>query len=343
MKTALITGIAGQDGSFLAKHLLDNGYKVYGATRRSASGSLWRLGFHGIQDKVEIVDFELTDQENVTNVIKKLQPDEFYNLAAMSFVGTSFSQPVSTQMINYIGVLYILEAIKNYSPKTKFYQASTSEMFGKIQEVPQKETTPFYPRSPYGIAKLAAHWSVVNYREGYNLFLCSGILFNHESELRGDEFVTKKITNYVARYKHDNKILPLELGNLDSKRDWGYAGDYVKAMHSMLQQEKADDFVIATGETHSVRDFVEKAFAAISVDIVWSNETADPVQEVGKNKDTDAVVVKINPQFFRPTEVDLLVGDASKAKEQLGWSAEVTIDELVTRMVNYGIETLNIT
>lgn len=341
MKTALITGVTGQDGAFLSQHLLSLGYKVIGATRRTASGSSWRLEKLGIADKVEIVDFELTDQENVVSVIRELKPDEIYNLAAMSFVGTSFRQPVSTQHINYLGVVYILEAIRYNSPKSKFYQASTSEMFGKVQEVPQKETTPFYPRSPYGVAKLAAHWALINYREAYDIFACSGILFNHESELRGSEFVTKKIIEYVGKYYKDSAIDPLEIGNLDAKRDWGYAKDYVKAMHLMLQQNTPDDYIISTGETNSVRYLVETAFRKIDVDIEWENNGSKPEDEVGKNKKNGEILIKINPKFYRPTEVDLLVGDATKAKQKLGWKPEHSFEKLVEIMVENEIKTFN--
>ncbi len=338
MKTALITGVTGQDGAFLSKLLLEKGYRVIGAARRSASGSAWRLDKLGITDKVEFVDFELTDQENISYVIRDLKPDELYNLAAMSFVGSSFRQPISTAQIDFIGVLHVLEALKQHSPETRFYQASTSEMFGKVQEVPQKEDTPFYPRSPYGVAKLAAHWATVNYRESYDMHCSSGILFNHESELRGSEFVTKKITEYVGRYKADNSIAPLELGNMDSKRDWGFAGDYVDAMWRMVQQDEADSYVVATGETYSVREFVEAAFAAIDVEVKWENKTKDPVNEVGVRADNGKTIVKINPKFFRPAEVDLLVGNAAKAKKVLDWEPTLDFQQLVERMVRAELE-----
>lgn len=338
MKTALITGVTGQDGAFLSKLLLEEGYKVIGAARRSASGSNWRLQKLGIASEIEFVDFELTDQENITQVIREVNPDEIYNLAAMSFVGTSFRQPISTQQIDFLGVMHILEAIRHHSPKTKFYQASTSEMFGKVQAVPQKEDTPFYPRSPYGVAKLAAHWATVNYRESYDLHCSSGILFNHESELRGSEFVTKKITEYVGRYAKDKSIAPLELGNMDAKRDWGFAGDYVVAMWKMVQQKESDTYVVSTGETNSVRNFVKAAFAAIDVEVVWDNKTKDPVNEVGKRKDTGEVIVKINPKFFRPAEVELLVGDYGKAKNKLDWEPTINFAQLVERMVKSELE-----
>lgn len=334
MKTAFITGITGQDGAFLSKLLLDKGYKVIGGARRSASGGLWRLDHLGIKDQVEIVDFELTDQENVTTVIKEIKPDELYNLGAMSFVGTSFRQAVSTQHINYLGVLYILEALRLYSPKTRFYQASTSEMFGEVQEIPQTEKTPFHPRSPYGVAKLGAHYMNINYRESYGLHGSNGILFNHESELRGSEFVTKKIVEYVGRYHKDASIVPLELGNIDSKRDWGFSGDYVEMMWMMLQQDEPGDYVAATGEAHSIREFVEKAFAVIDIEIEWKKGKT-PTDEVGVDKKTGETRVKINPKFFRPAEVELLIGKPTKAKERLGWEPKIKFEELVKRMVEH--------
>ena len=337
MKKALVTGITGQDGAFLSKHLLDLGYEVIGAARRSASGSTWRLDHLGITDQVEIVDFELTDQENVTRVVRDHQPDEIYNLAAMSFVGSSFNQPVFTQHANFLGVLYILEAIRTYTPDTALYQASTSEMFGKVVETPQTEKTPFYPRSPYGIAKLAAHWSLVNYRESYGLKASSGILFNHESELRGSEFVTKKIVEHIGRYHKEKSIAPLELGNLEAQRDWGFAGDYVVAMHLMLQQDESSDYVVATGETHRVRDFVETAYKYIDVEIEWSSTGDTPEDEIGIDTKTGETILKINPKFYRPTEVDLLLGDPTKAKEELGWEPKVDFDGLLKRMIEHEI------
>ena len=336
MKSAFITGITGQDGAFLAQLLLEKGYKVYGGIRRSSRRNLSTLEYLGVADDVTLVEFELAEQSNITNTIRDLQVDEFYNLGAQSFVGTSFKQPVSTAMVDGIAVTYILDAIKNYSPHTKFYQASTSEMFGLVQEIPQKETTPFYPRSPYGVAKLYAHFITVNYRESYGIFATSGILFNHESELRGPEFVTRKITLNVAQvYKGNGKVL--ELGNLDAKRDWGYAREYVEGMYLMLQAEKPDTYVLATGETKSIRYFVEKAFACIDRVIVWEGAGVD---EVGKDKATGEVLVKINPEFYRPAEVELLIGDGSKAKADLNWAPTTTIDKLAEIMVKADIARL---
>ncbi len=328
-KKALITGITGQDGAYLAKFLLAKNYEVIGGARRSASGELWRLDKLGIKDKVKIVDFELTDFRNMYDLIKDLQPDELYNLAAMSFVGSSFKAPISTYITNGLSVAYICDIISSISPKTKIYQASTSEMFGKVREIPQKETTPFYPRSPYGVSKLNAYWAIVNYREAYNVFGCNGILFNHESPLRGSEFVTKKIVEYVGRYKKGLTKKALELGNMHSKRDWGFAGDYIEGMYLMLQQQKADDFVLATGETHEIIEFVEEAFKLIDVNIKWEGEG---INEIGKNG--KELIVKVNPEFFRPAEVDLLIGDFSKAKKSLGWEPKTKFKELVKLMVD---------
>ncbi|HLC22155.1 MAG TPA: GDP-mannose 4,6-dehydratase [Candidatus Nanoarchaeia archaeon] len=312
MKVAVITGITGQDGAYLAKFLLLKGYKVYGTYRRLSTPNFWRLQALGILDKVELVSFDLIDQSSMLNILKKVKPDEIYNLAAQSFVGASFEQPVSTAEITALGLPRILDVMRILCPQAKFYQASSSEMFGQVQQIPQNEKTPFYPRSPYAAAKLYAHWVTVNYREAYNLFTCSGILFNHESPLRGLEFVTRKITNAVARIKLGLQK-ELLLGNLDAKRDWGYAPDFVEAMWLMLQQEHPDDFVIATGETHTVREFCEVAF-----------------QEVGLNYND---YVKVDERFFRPSEVDLLIGDAGKAKQKLNWKPKTTFKELVKIMV----------
>jgi GDPmannose 4,6-dehydratase len=336
MKTAIITGITGQDGAYLAKSLLERGYRVIGGMRRSASGSLWRLDELGILGKVELVDLELTDQENVTNIIKEYRPTEFYNLGANSFVANSFKTPRTVMETNAMSVLYELEAIKNYSPKTKFYQAGTSEMFGKVQEVPQRETTPFYPRSPYGVAKLAAYWLVKNYREAYGLYACNGILFNHESPLRGSEFVTKKITEHVARYANDNGTDPLELGNMNAQRDWGHSKDFVEAMYLMMQQDKPSDYVVATGEMHSVKEFVTEAFQQVGAELKWNGEGSDmcAINEEG------VVLVRVNPKFYRPTEVEQLLGDATKARQELGWNNEVKFPELVKEMVQGDISRL---
>ncbi len=329
MKKALITGIRGQDGAYLARFLLEKGYDVYGADRRSTDQINWRMTELGIDGKVKIVYMDLLEFTNVTDVIMKLKPDEVYNLAAQSFVKVSFDQPFVTSQVDALGVLGVLDAIKHFSPETKFYQASTSEMFGKAQEIPQSEDTPFHPRSPYAVAKLFAHWMTINYREAYDLFCCSGILFNHESPLRGIEFVTRKITDGVARIKQgllDNIVL----GNLDAKRDWGYAKEYVEAMWLMLQQEEPSDYVVATGNNHTVREFAEIAFDAADIDIEWEGEGVDTK---GINRKSNKVVVVISPDFYRPAEVKLLLGDPSKAKKNLGWEATTQLEELVRIMV----------
>ena len=328
-RTALITGVLGQDGAYLSKLLIDKGYKVYGAERRTSSKNHWRLEYLGITDQVKLVDFDLLEQSNITNVIKEIQPDELYNLAAQSFVGVSFTQPVLTTQIDAMGVLYILDAIKNFSPHTRFYQASTSEMFGKIQDQVQTEKTPFYPRSPYGVAKLYAHWITVNYRESYDLHASSGILFNHESPLRGEEFVTRKITIALAKIKHGLQE-KLELGNIDAKRDWGFAGDYVQAMYLMLQQDKPDDYVIATNETWTVRSFIEQSAKAVDLEIRWEGEGVD---EKGICAKTGKTLVLINPKFYRPAEVEVLIGNPEKAEKDLGWKRKLSFEQLVTLMV----------
>jgi len=310
MKSALITGITGQDGSYLAELLLSKGYTVYGVRRRTSQATYGCSGH--LKDDIQFIYADMTDPSSLIRAVEKSQPDEVYNLAAQSFVQTSWEQPVLTAEVDGTGVINLLEAIRLVKPNARFYQASTSEMFGKVQEMPQTERTPFYPRSPYGIAKLFAHWTTVNYRESYPLFTCSGILFNHESPRRGLEFVTRKITNTVARIKY-GLTNELRLGNLDAKRDWGFAGDYVKAMWLMLQQEMPDDYVIATGETHTVRDFVELAF-----------------QHVGLNyKD----YVTIDPRFMRPAEVEILLGNSEKARTKLGWAPEVNFEQLVNMMM----------
>lgn len=331
---AFITGITGQDGSWLAKLLLEKGYTVYGGVRRSSSPNLYRLEFLDIVDKVNLLDFDLTDASSANEIINKYKPNEVYNLAAQSFVGTSFKQPHTTIEINTNGVLNLLEAIRTISPETKFYQASTSEMFGKVQTIPQNEDTPFYPRSPYGVAKLAAHWMTINYKESYNVFATSGILFNHESELRGDEFVTKKIAKAAATWKNNSGEL-LELGNLDSKRDWGYAPEYVEGMWRMMQQEYPDNYVLATGITTTIRDFVRLAFESIGVEVIFDGKGTD---EKGIDKKTGKTLLKVNPEFYRPAEVDLLIGDSAKAKNLLNWVPKVTVEELAQKMVRYEIE-----
>ena len=335
VKRALIFGVTGQDGSYLAELLLEKGYEVHGVKRRSSTFNTQNID-HLYRDTHYKTNFflhygDVTDTANLTSLIFKIQPDEIYNLAAQSHVKVSFELPEYTGKVDALGTLGILEAIRSLglTSKTKFYQASTSELFGKVQETPQKETTPFYPRSPYGVAKLYGYWIVVNYREAYNIFACNGILFNHESPRRGETFVTRKITQAVARIKYglDNCLY---IGNLDSKRDWGYAKDYVEAMWLMLQQEKPDDFVVATGQTHSVRKFIELSFAEIGIDIAWRGSG---VNEVGYDKQTGKELVFVDPKYFRPTEVDLLLGDSSKAKRVLGWSPKTTFEELVSMMV----------
>ncbi|MEN8241174.1 MAG: GDP-mannose 4,6-dehydratase [Chloroflexota bacterium] len=311
MPTALISGITGQDGSYLAEFLLEKGYNVVGMVRRSSTVTFERIAH--IQDKMEIVQGDLHDQSSLVSLMEDYKPDEVYNLAAQSFVPTSWSQPVLTGEVTGLGVTRMLEAMRMVKPKSRFYQASSSEMFGKVQEVPQVESTPFYPRSPYGVAKVYGHWITVNYRESYDMYAVSGILFNHESPRRGLEFVTRKITYGVSRIKQGLQK-ELRLGNLESRRDWGFAGDYVRGMWMMLQQEKPDDFVIGTGETHSVGEFCEIAFAHVGLDY------------------KDYVVQ--DPKFYRPAEVDLLVSDPSKAKEDLGWVPEVDFKGLITMMVD---------
>lgn len=332
MKRALITGITGQDGSYLAELLLSKGYRVYGLMRRKSTidyGNVSRL----VKD-IEFIYGDLTDSVSLINAMKKSQADEVYNLAAQSFVGTSWEQPVTTAEIDGMGVLYLLEAIKTVKPDARFYQASTSEMFGLVQETPQTETTPFYPRSPYGVAKLYGHWITKNYRESYGMYACSGILFNHESERRGEEFVTRKITMAAARIKKGLQDR-LELGNMDAKRDWGHAKDYVKAMWLMLQQEQADDYVVASGETHTVREFVELAFGHLGISIQWQG-TAE--NEIGIDAVSGKVVVAVNPLFYRPSEVELLLGSPSKAEGVLGWNRDVSFVELVKCMIQNDLE-----
>ena len=330
MKKAIITGVGGQDGAYLARYLIDLGYEIYGGYRRAVSPNFWRLNELGLlnEPNFHLVEFELTDPFNILSVVNEIRPEEIYNLAAQSFVGVSFKEPFHTANATGIGTLNILEAIKTVDKSIKFYQASTSEMFGKVQAVPQSETTPFYPRSPYGVAKLYAHFITVNYQESYDIFASSGILFNHESPLRGLEFVTRKITNTAAKIAL-KKAKTLELGNLDAKRDWGYAKEYVEGMHAMLQAPTPDTFVLATGVTTTVRDFVKLSFEALDIGIKFEGEG---INEVGLNDKGD-VIVKINPAFFRPAEVDLLIGDASKAKQKLGWSAKTDLKGLCDMMI----------
>lgn len=327
MKHALITGITGQDGSYLAELLLEKGYEVYGIMRRKSVVDYGNV--EHIKDKIHFIYADMTDPISLITAMKISQADEVYNLAAQSFVATSWEQPLATADIDALGVTNMLEAIRTVKPEARFYQASTSEMFGLVQAIPQTETTPFYPRSPYGVAKLYGHWITKNYRESYDLYACSGILFNHESERRGKEFVTRKITDAVARIKlgvQDH----LELGNMDSKRDWGHSKDYVKAMWLLLQQDYADDYVIATNETRTVREFVEVAFGHVGIEIEWEGTGVD---EIGKDKATGKTIVKVNPQFFRPAEVDILLGNPAKAEKELGWKREISFSQLVERMV----------
>ena len=328
-KKALITGITGQDGAYLSKLLLEKGYKVYGAFRRTSDLHLNRLKQLGIEEQIEYVPLDLLEFTNIHRTLEKTQPDEVYNLGAQSFVALSFEQPVFTADVTGLGALRVLEAIRDVNKKIKFYQASSSEMFGKVAETPQTERTPFHPRSPYAVSKLFAHWSTVNYRESYGAFACSGILFNHESPLRGLEFVTKKITHSIARIKAGLQE-KITLGNLDARRDWGYAPEYVYAMWLMLQSPEPDDYVIATGETRSVREFVEEAFRAAGINITWSGEGAGAK---GMDEKTGKTLVAVDPEFFRPAEVNSLTGDCSKAKEKLGWSPATKFSELVKIMV----------
>lgn len=327
MKKALITGITGQDGSYLAEFLLSKNYEVYGLVRRKS-----KLDFNNaehLKGKVNFIFGDMTDSASLLRAMEIAKPDEIYNLAAQSFVTTSWETPLSTADINAIGVTNLLEAVRLVKPDTRVYQASTSEMFGKVQAVPQNESTPFYPRSPYGVSKLYGHWIVKNYRESYGMFACSGILFNHESERRGAEFVTRKITIAVAKIKAGKQDV-LELGNLDASRDWGHSADYVRAMWMMLQQPTADDFVVASGKTHSVREFVTLAFKAADMELEWHGKD---VKEFATLKGSEKAIVKVNPKFFRPAEVDMLIGDASKAQRILGWHPEISYEELVSRMV----------
>lgn len=335
-KVALLTGVTGQDGAYLAELLINKGYTVHGMHRRSSLSNTGRID-HLLQDthqkdsKFFLHYGDLTDSANVIRLIKDIEPDEIYNLGAQSHVQVSFEVPEYTANSDGIGALRILEAIRilGLEDKSKFYQASTSELFGKVREVPQKETTPFYPRSPYSIAKLYAYWISINYREAYDMFTCNGILFNHESPLRGETFVTRKITIAVSKIKKGIQE-KLYLGNLNAKRDWGFAGDYVEAMWLMLQQDEPDDYVVATGETHSVREFTELAFREAGIAIEWENEG---VNETGRDADSGKILVEVDPMFYRPTEVDLLIGDPSKAREKLGWERKVSFEDLVRMMV----------
>ena len=334
MKKALITGITGQDGSYLTELLLKKGYEVHGIIRRSSSFNTFRIDHlykdESILNKSLFLHYgDLTDSSNLNRLVEKIQPDEIYNLGAQSHVQVSFELPEYTAEVDGVGTLRFLDAIRETGIQTKFYQASTSELYGKVQEIPQTEQTPFYPRSPYGVAKLYAYWIVVNYREAYDIFACNGILFNHESERRGKTFVTRKISVAVAKIMLGLQD-SLSIGNLDAKRDWGYAPEYCEGMWRMLQAEKPDDYVMATGETHTVREFIEESFDVLGEEIIWEGEGID---EKGILKSSGQMVVNINPRYFRPTEVDLLIGDPSKAKTNLGWVPKVTFAELVKIMV----------
>ena len=341
MKKALITGITGQDGSFLAEFLIDKGYQVHGIKRRSSSFNTSRID-HIYQDKRQknanfILHYgDLTDSTNLIRIIKQVQPDEIYNLAAQSHVHVSFETPEYTANADAIGTLRLLEAIRilGLTKKTKFYQASTSELYGKVQEIPQTEKTPFYPRSPYAAAKIYAYWVTVNYREAYNIFACNGILFNHESERRGETFVTRKITQAVAKIKYGLQD-ELYLGNLDAKRDWGYAKEYVQVMWLMLQQEKPQDYVIATGQVHTVKEFVQTAFSYIDIEIKWVGQG---INQKGIDAKTGKVLIQVDPRYFRPTEVELLLGDPSKAAKELGWRARTQFNDLVKLMVEHDLK-----
>ncbi|MBJ9939185.1 GDP-mannose 4,6-dehydratase [Burkholderia multivorans] len=331
MKTSIITGITGQDGAYLAELLLEKGYTVYGTYRRTSSVNFWRIEELGIakHPNLHLVEYDLTDLSASIRLLQTTGATEVYNLAAQSFVGVSFDQPVTTAEITGIGPLNLLEAIRIVNPKIRFYQASTSEMFGKVQAIPQIESTPFYPRSPYGVAKLYAHWITVNYRESYDIFGCSGILFNHESPLRGREFVTRKITDSVAKIKL-GQLDVLELGNMDAKRDWGFAKEYVEGMWRMLQADAPDTYVLATNRTETVRDFVRMAFKAAGIELEFKGSD---VNETAVDVATGKTVVRVNPKFHRPAEVDLLIGNPEKAKQKLGWEPKTTLEELCTMMV----------
>lgn len=336
MKRAIITGITGQDGAYLAELLIDKGYQVYGTYRRSSSVNFWRLDYLGITNhpNLHLIEYDLTDCSAAVRMLQEVQPSEVYNLAAQSFVGVSFDQPINTGITTGIGAVNLLEAIRIVDPDVRFYQASTSEMFGHVRAIPQSEDTPFYPRSPYGVAKLYSHWMTINYREAHGIFGASGILFNHESPLRGIEFVTRKITDSVAKIKL-GRLDCMELGNLNAKRDWGFAKEYVEGMYLMLQARDPATYVLATGRTETVRDFVKLAFDAADISIGFSGDGAN---EVGVCLDSGKTLVRVNPRFYRPSEVDLLIGDASKAKAELGWSAQTSLEELCEAMVSADLE-----
>jgi GDPmannose 4,6-dehydratase len=336
MKKAIITGITGQDAAYLAELLLEKGYTVYGTYRRTSSTNFWRIEELGIEENPNLIllEYDLIDLSSAYRIISEIEPDEIYNLAAQSFVGVSFTQPIATAQITGVGAMNLLEAIRSINPKIKFYQASTSEMFGKVHAIPQNEETPFHPRSPYGVAKVFAHWATLNYQESYGIFATSGILFNHESPLRGKEFVTRKITDAVAKISLGKQDI-LELGNMDAKRDWGYAKEYVDGMYRMLQIDEPGTFVLATNKTQTVRDFVSLAFKATEVDIDWKGKEE---REIGIDAKTGKTLIQVNPKFYRPAEVDLLIGDASKANKILNWKPKTTLKELCDMMVKKDIE-----
>jgi GDPmannose 4,6-dehydratase len=331
MTSAVVTGVTGQDGAYLTQLLLERGYEVYGTYRRTSSVNFWRMEEVGVLNhpNLHLVEHDLTDLSTTIRLIERAKPREVYNLAAQSFVGVSFDQPITTAEITGVGALHLLESIRIINRDIRFYQASTSEMFGKVQAVPQKEDTPFYPRSPYGVAKLYAHWITGNYRESYDIFGSSGILFNHESPLRGREFVTRKITDSVAKIAL-GKLDTLELGNLDAKRDWGFAKEYVEGMHMMLQADAPDTFVLATGRTEAVRNFVTMTFKAVGIELQWRGHAE---QEEGVDATNGKLLVSVNPKFYRPAEVELLIGDASKAKAKLGWQPKTSLESLCKMMV----------
>lgn len=331
MKKAIITGITGQDAAYLAELLLEKGYKVIGTYRRTSSTNFWRIEELGIENhpNLQLYEYDLVDLSSAYRIISEVEPDEIYNLAAQSFVGVSFTQPIATAQITGIGAMNLLEAIRSINKNIKFYQASTSEMFGKVHAIPQNEETPFHPRSPYGVAKVFAHWATLNYRESYGIFGTSGILFNHESPLRGKEFVTRKISDSVAKIYLGKQDF-IELGNMDAKRDWGYAKEYVDGMYRMLQIEEPDTFVLATNKTQTVRDFVTMAFKAVQIDLDWKGKNEE---EIALDQKTGKTLVKVNPKFYRPAEVDLLIGDASKANEVLDWKPKTSLKELCEMMV----------
>ena len=334
-KTAVITGITGQDGAYLTELLLNKGYRVFGTYRRTSSVNFWRLEELEVinHENLELVEYDLTDLSSTIRLLQMSEATEVYNLAAQSFVGVSFEQPITTAEITGVGAVNLLEAIRIVNPEIRFYQASTSEMFGKVQAIPQDESTPFYPRSPYGVAKLYAHWMTVNYRESYDMFASSGILFNHESPLRGKEFVTRKITDSVAKIKL-GELDVLELGNIDAKRDWGFAKDYVEGMWRILQAGEPDTYVLATNRTQTVREFVTMAFQAADITLNWQGENE---RETATNANTGELMVRINPKFYRPAEVELLMGDPKKAKDDLNWEPTASLEDLCTMMVEADI------